>query len=157
MLPPVLGYDYWDETVISEDKPIQYGDLPEGVERAIAMWQISQDIRFVILARHSDDFGPRKYFFLRKTAGSDGIAQMFFFSELPSRAIGNTVLNAMADDAEALNNLAVLLYAEIANPREYHEATVRVMLNRSAEKGNAMAKRNLSILRENKGEMATVE
>ncbi|MBP5543397.1 MAG: bacterial transcriptional activator domain-containing protein [Kiritimatiellae bacterium] len=157
LLSPVLGYDYWDETVISEDKPIQYGDLPEGVERAIAMWQISQDIRFVILARHSDDFGPRKYFFLRKTAGSDGIAQMFFFSELPSRAIGNTVLNAMADDAEALNNLAVLLYAEIANPGEYHEATVLEMLNRSAEKGNAMAKRNLSILRENKGEMATVE
>lgn len=74
------------------------------------------------------------------------------FRELPSRAMGNAVLLSDKGDPAALNNLAVLLYAEIANPQNYNEENVAVMLEKSARAGNATAFCNLDVLHENRGE-----
>ena len=74
------------------------------------------------------------------------------FRELPSRAFGNTVLAAFSGDAEAMNNLAVLLYAGVANPGQYKDAPVVDLLQRSAAKGCETARYNLQVFYENRGE-----
>ena len=71
---------------------------------------------------------------------------------MPSRAIGNTVLAAFSGETDAMNNLAVLLYAEVANAHAYKEAVVIDLLKRAAAKGCATARRNLEVLRHNRGE-----
>ncbi len=72
------------------------------------------------------------------------------FEELPSRALGNTVLRAYAGDAEALNNLAVLHYSEVVNRLDYDETSVMMLLGVSAKLGCEQATRNLDVLRCNK-------
>ncbi len=64
------------------------------------------------------------------------------------------MLGAYAGDAEAMNNFAVLLYCEIANPRAYDEERVWNLLFRAAMKGCKTAADNLSVLRYNRGEEA---
>ena len=73
------------------------------------------------------------------------------FNELPSRAIGNTVLRSVTNDPVAWNNYAVLLYAEIANPQNYDEEEVAALLEKAARAGNATAFDNLDVLHENRG------
>ena len=51
-----------------------------------------------------------------------------------------------------MNNLAVLLYAEVANSGRYKEAPVLDLLERSAAKGCKAARRNLGVFHENRGE-----
>ena len=63
------------------------------------------------------------------------------------------MLAADAGDANALNNLAVLCYAGIANPGEYEESSVLKLLKRAALKGSATAMYNVGVLFENRGEM----
>lgn len=77
------------------------------------------------------------------------------FAQLPSRAIGNTVLRAWEGEPDALNNLAVLLYAGVANPDVYDEKAVVDLLQRAAQKGNAMASFNLDVLYANNGGRTT--
>ena len=62
------------------------------------------------------------------------------------------MLGAFAGEAEAMNNLAVLLYAEVANAHAYREDVVIDLLKRAAAKGCATARRNLDVLRYNRGE-----
>ena len=79
------------------------------------------------------------------------------FESLPSLAIGNTVLDAYAGNAQALNNLAVLWYCGIANPKDYDEKAVIDMLERSSQLGCAAAVYNLGILYYNRGEKDKAE
>lgn len=74
------------------------------------------------------------------------------FYGLPSRAIGNTVIAAYAGEADAMNNLAVLRYCEIANPMEYDEKSVIDLLRRAERLGCKVADANLGVLHENRGE-----
>ena len=137
------------KTVATDGTPLYKEDLPDGAESSMAIWCLPNRNVFCIKAYHNFPFAPRRYIFVRD--GNYDLPRVSF-SELPSRAIGNTVLRAFADDAEALNNLAVLLYAEVANYAEYKESVVVDLLKRSAEKGCATALRNLEVLRYNRGE-----
>lgn len=89
--------------------------------------------------------------------GEKNLRMPVAFMQLPSHAIGNTVLRAWKGDADALNNLAVLLYAGVANPDAYDEKTVVELLERSIRKGNKTAAFNLKVLRENNGEYGVSE
>ena len=51
-----------------------------------------------------------------------------------------------------MNNFAVLLYCEIANPKAYDEERVKDLLRRAAAKGCKTAADNLAVLRHNRGE-----
>ena len=113
----------------------------------MAVWQIAEDVYLCIRSRFDAGFASRDYFFIVK-----GKARAINFSELPSRAIGNAVLRSLEDDAEAINNLAVLLYCEVANSMDYDEEFVISLLKRSADLGCEQAKRNLEVLYFNRGE-----
>lgn len=138
-----------DKTIVTDGKPLTKADLPEDVEKAVAYWQLPSGDLFYIKAYHETDFGLRQYAFLRKD--SDKLPKVSF-QVFPSRAIGNTVLAAFADEAEAMNNLAVLLYAEVAHVDDHKEATIVDLLERAAAKGCATARRNLEVLRSNHSE-----
>ena len=102
-----------------------------------------------MLSRYKTGIAKRFYLFLKKD--DDDECDRIAFSELPSRATGNTVLRAFAGEADALNNLAVLLYAEVANPGDYSESQVLNLLERAAKTGNATARRNLEVFHWNRG------
>ena len=136
-------------TVMTDGAPLRKEDLPDGVEVAVAAWELSDGAWFAIKAFHYSDVAKRAYLFVKKD-DTDELGEINF-SELPSRAIGNTVLRTFAGESDALNNLAVLLYAEVANPGNYDESLVVGLLERAAKKGNAAAKRNLEVLNWNRG------
>ena len=138
-----------DKTIVTDGDPMTKDDLPEDVENVMAYWQLPNGDLFYIKAFHNTGFAAREYAFVRKD--NDDLPEVSF-QELPSRAIGNTVLAAFADEAEAMNNLAVLLYAEVANAHAYRESVVIDLLKRAAAKGCATATRNLEVLRHNRGE-----
>ena len=137
-----------DKTIVTDGDPLAKADLPEDVENAMAYWQLPNGDLFYIKAFHATGFAAREYAFVRKD--SDELPEVSF-QDLPSRAIGNTVLAAFAEEADAMNNLAVLLYAGIANAHAYKEAIVVNLLERAAVKGCATAGRNLEVLRHNRG------
>lgn len=142
--------DDWRVTLICERKPV-LEDLPEGVSLVLAMWQLADDMYIGILADHDTGFKSRKYFFT--VVNADKVSITFdYFDELPSLAIGNTVLGAHAGNSEALNNFAVLFYSGIANPKDYDENAVITLLRRSARLGCPVATYNLGVLYYNRGE-----
>ena len=137
------------KTVVADGAPLWRDELPEGVEKSMAYWHLPNGDMFHIEAFHNSGFAAKKYTFAHN--GADGWVEVSF-QELPSRAVGNTVLRAFAGDAEAMNNLAVLLYAEVANPFAYKEAPVIDLLKHAVEKGCTTAKQNLEILQYNRGQ-----
>ena len=141
----------WRATLITEQKPVSTENLPNGISQTLAMWQISNDTYIGILANHNTSLKSRKYFFTVVDANMQSLT-FDYFEELPSLAIGNTVLGAHAGNAEALNNFAVLFYSEIANPNDYDEDAVITLLRRSARLGCPTATYNLGVLRYNRGE-----
>ena len=145
----------WEATLITEDKPILKG-LPEGVSSVIAMWQVSDNVYIGIRADYNTGFKARAYFFAAAEGGKSN-GKIDSFESLPSLAIGNTVLDAYAGNAQALNNLAVLWYCGIANPKDYDEKAVIDMLERSSQLGCAAAEYNLGILYYNRGEKDKAE
>ena len=138
-----------ERMIMTDGRPLRKEDLPEGVNVSIAAWEIAEDVFFCIEAFHDSGFVSRDFLFLGK--GDDGLPSVTF-RELPSRAFGNTVLAAFSGDAEAMNNLAVLLYAEVANPGQYKDAPVVDLLQRSAAKGCETARYNLQVFYENRGD-----
>ena len=140
----------WEATLIAEDKPI-LEDLPEGVSSVIAMWRVSDNVYIGIRADHNTGFKSRAYFFAAAEGGKS-TGKIDSFESLPSLAIGNTELDAYAGNAQALNNLAVLRYCGIANPKDYDEKAVIDMLKRSSQLGCAAAVYNLGVLYYNRGE-----
>ena len=145
----------WEATLIAEGKPI-LEDLPEGVSSVIAMWQVSDNIYVGIRADHNTGFKARAYFFMAAEGGKSN-GKIDSFEGLPSRAIGNTVLDAYAGNAQALNNFAVLWYCGIANPKDYDEKAVVDLLSRSSRLGCAAAAYNLGVLYYNRGEKGKAE
>ncbi len=139
----------WSKTIVAEGAQMSLQSLPEGAESTLAMWQLTPRMYFGIKAELENGFGPRQYFFARISRGG---MTFDYFSELPSRAIGNAVLGADAGNADALNNFAVLFYAGVANRGSYEEEAVVKLLLRSAKAGNATAMRNIGVLYENRGE-----
>ena len=145
----------WEATLIAEGKPI-LEDLPEGVSSVIAVWQVSDNIYVGIKAYHNTGFKVRAYFFATAEGGKSN-GKIDSFEGLPSRAIGNTVLDAYAGNAQALNNFAVLWYCGIANPKDYDEKAVVDLLSRSSRLGCAAAVYNLGVLYYNRGEKDKAE
>ena len=137
-----------DKTVVTDGDPLKREELPKGVENSMAYWHLPNAVLFCITARHNSGFAARSYIFSCDVGDLPEVS----FQELPSRAIGNTVMSAFVGEADAMNNLAVLLYAEVANSGEYKEARVIDLLKRAAEKGCETANRNLDVLRYNRGE-----
>ena len=135
--------------LVVEGAPLRKEELPKGVSVSGAAWNISEKVCFCIQAFHETGYAAKSYAFVRREEG--GMPDVCF-DGMPSCAIGNTVLRAYEGDAEAMNNLAVLLYAEVANRGSYSEATVVDLLSRAAEKGCKTASRNLEVLRYNRGE-----
>ena len=146
-----LSADVWEKTVITDRPRPLPGSLPEGKTKALTMWQMSDGVYVGILVDHDTGFSVRQYFFTR-TDKQGKAKTVDHFEELPSCAIGNAVLGAYAGEAEAMNNFAVLLYCEIANPKAYDEERVKDLLRRAAAKGCKTAADNLSALRYNRGE-----
>ena len=138
--------------MVVEDGYVRFAEVPKGKSRTLAMWRIGDGLYFGISAAQRVPKGPRQYFFRRVDREIGEPLEIYCFRELPSPAIGNAVLGADAGDAEALNNLAVLLYAGVANPDEYCEAAVARLLRRAYALGCAQAGRNLGVLRYNRGE-----
>jgi len=127
--------------------------LPDGKTHTIGMWKISSTLCFCIVASFDSGMTAREYRFVGVEEKGNSVTSIITFQELPSRAIGNAVIGALRGDSEALNNYAVLLYAEVANPHMYDEAAVIELLRRAMELGNATAAHNLGVLYENRGEM----
>jgi tetratricopeptide (TPR) repeat protein len=145
----------WETTLIAENEPV-LENLPEGVSSVIAMWRVLDNVYVGIRADHNTGFKARAYFFAAAEGGKSN-GKIDSFEGLPSRAIGNTVLDAYAGNVEALNNLAVLWYCGIANPKDYDEKAVIDMLKRSSQLGCAAAVYNLGILYYNRGEKDKAE
>jgi hypothetical protein len=145
----------WETTLIAENEPI-LENLPKEVSSVIAMWQVSDNVYIGIRADYNTGFKARAYFFAAAEGGKSN-GKIDSFESLPSRAIGNTVLDAYAGNVEALNNLAVLWYCGIANPKDYDEKAVIDMLERSSQLGCAAAVYNLGILYYNRGEKDKAE
>ena len=146
----------WDEIEIVTGEQQDQDDLPEGKSATIAVWQIVGNIYFGIQA-NGGAFVDRTCYFVKLDKSTGKATHLASFRQLPSMAFGNAVIGADAGDAAAMNNLAVLLYAGIADYERYDESAVIKLLKRSAQLGNETAKRNLAILFENRGEDARME
>ena len=141
----------WDKIEIAADGHIKRDDIPDG-KITLAMWQIAESV-YLGVQGNVGTFRDRDYYFVTFDKVSGTATPLASFCQLPSRAIGNVVLAAEAGDANALNNLAVLCYAGIANSGRYEESAVLKLLKASALKGNATAMYNVGVLFENRGEM----
>ncbi len=146
-----LSVEEWEKIVITNRSRPLPGPLPDDKTMALTMWRMSEHVYVGVLADYDTKFSTRKYLFAR-TNESGKAKTVDHFEELPSRAIGNAVLGAYAGEAEAMNNFAVLLYCEIANPKRYDEGRVKDLLRRAAAKGCQTAADNLDILLYNRGE-----
>ena len=122
----------------------------------IDVYQIAESV-YLGVQGNIGMFRDRDYYFVTFDKASGTATPLAFFCQLPSRAIGNVVLAANAGDANALNNLAVLLYAGIANPNQYDESAVIKLLHRAAKLGCLLADSNLKVLHYNHGEAETVK
>ena len=127
-------------------------DLPKGIAQTIGAWKIAPTLYFVLVAEHRSEMGDRTYRFIETDEKTGHVSSVYTLTELPSRAIGNTILAARRGDPKALNNLAVLLYAEIVNAQDYDEDAVVRLLRRAMQGGEATAAYNLGVLYENRGE-----
>ena len=147
----VISDDAWSRYLIVEGKYVFDEELPEEKKLTMTVWQVADGVYFGIDANRCDGACFRKYFF-RTQDKNTGEWATYAFSNLPSLAIGNAVLAAERGDPAAINNYAVLEYAEIVNPGEYNEEGPTVLLEALAKAGNATAVYNLGVLAENRGE-----
>ena len=151
LLKDILEEKAIEGIYISErGKPPVPDEILDVYSSAIAMWWLEPDLYFAITAEYGTFFAERKYLFITTINGK--VASLDYFNELPSRAIGNTILAANEDDAEALNNFAVLFYSGVANSGSYDEKSVIKLLEKAARLGSETAKENLKVLYENKGQ-----
>ena len=146
----------WDEVEIVTGEQLDQDDLSEGKSATLAVWQIVGNIYFGIQA-NGGAFVDRTCYFVKFDKSTGKAMHLASFRQLPSMAFGNAVIGADAGDAVAMNNLAVLLYAGIADYERYDESAVIKLLKRSSQLGNETAKRNLAILFENRGADARME
>lgn len=142
----------WADYLIVEGECVRNDELPEGKTYTMAMWKITDGIYFGIRANRREGACRREYFFLPMDVETGKPMPMYYFLDLPSRAIGNTVLAAERGELDAINNLAILFYAGIGNPHKYNEEAVTVLLEGVAREGNATAAYNLGVMAENRGE-----
>ncbi len=122
-------------------------DLPQGKRLSCAMWEINSNLRFGVIADYDDRFERRRYFFAVVGGEKDEELTWDWFEEMPSRAIGETMLAAARHEPEAVNNLAVLMYAGICNPDRRSRPAVEKLLEFAAKGGCAEAAANLKALR----------
>ena len=141
----------WADYLIVEGECVFDEEFPPKKKHTITAWRIADGIYFCIDANRRDGACFRRYFF-RTLDKETGEGATYSFTDLPSLAIGNTVLAAERGDPEAIHNLAVLMYAEIVNPGEYSEEAVTVLLEGLAKRDHAMAVYNLGVMAENRGE-----
>ena len=138
--------------ICGEDPVLLPDDLPKGTLQTIGTWKILPTLYFAIVAEQRSQMGDRTYRFVETDEKTGRVTSVYSLAGLPSRAIGNTILAARHGDTQALNNLAVLFYAEIVNAQEYDEDAVVRLLRRAMQQGNATAAYNLGVLYENRGE-----
>ena len=141
----------WADYLIVEGEYVFDEEFPSEKKRTITAWRIADGTYFCIDATRRDGAYFRRYFFHTQDKET-GESATYSFSDLPSLAIGNTVLAAERGDPVAIHNLAVLMYAEIVNPGEYSEEAVTVLLEGLARRDHALATYNLGVMAENRGE-----
>ncbi len=145
----------WNHIRLAKRRPMGFDEPPKGITREVAMWMIQPTLYLCIVSDlGSWTMGFRKYVFMRVKEGEKSADEWDTFWQLPSRDIGNAVIGVHAGNPAALNNMAALSYAEIANPMEYSEKGVVQRLERAMKLGCAMAAYNLGVLYENRGEAA---
>lgn len=146
-----VSEEEWADYLVVEGKYVFDEEFPSEKKRTLTAWRIADGIYFCIDANRRDGAYSRSYFFRTQDKGT-GEDAAYSFSELPSLAIGNTVIAAERGDPVAIHNLAVLMYAEIVNPGVYNEEWPTVLLESLAKAGNATAVYNLGVMAENRGE-----
>lgn len=140
----------WSRTLIVEGDYVNDEALPGDKDATLTVWRLAEDYCLGIYASRCKGPHARLYCLMKIVRETGAARTLGIFNELPSRAIGNTVLRSVADDPVAWNNFAVLLYAEIANPQGYDEEKVAVLLEKSARAGNETAFYNFGVLHENR-------
>lgn len=145
----------WSKLLVVEGEFVFDEVLPEEKNFTVTMWQISEGVYFVILADRCGGACFRTYCIRTIDKKTGEVLSGHSFLDLPSLAVGNTVLAAVRGDPAAANNLAVLLYAGVADPGEYEEEPVIVLLESAAKAGNATAVYNLGVLDENRGDRSS--
>lgn len=145
-----------DSVWIIEEGTAKYEKRPVGKEAAVAMWSLRKDLYLLVQSEISKKW-QRTYTFLEIDPETGEELSSDSFRELPSPAIGNTLISAYAAEPDAVNNFAVLLYCGIDNPLHYDERKVIDFLTYAARKGNVTAKYNLGVLYENRGEKEKAE
>lgn len=126
----------------------------EGEEQpTFAAWKIAGNVYMAVGCSFSDRHQSRTFLIARTPGGEPSafisLAQMEF---LPTPAVAEAALGAIRGDAAALNNWAVLRYADVVDRQRYDEKGVLDDLMRSAVQGNVVAMRNLAVLHRNSGE-----
>ena len=153
MSAPAMRLDPKRVQVCGQDPVLLPDDLPEGIVQTIGAWKIAPTFYFAIVAEPRSEMGDRSYRFIQTNEKTGLVIAVYSLTELPSRAIGNTILALLRGDPKALNNLAVLLYAEIVNPQDYDEgAVVQILRLAALQGGEPTAAYNLGVLYENRGE-----
>lgn len=151
-----LGGDVWEKLAYVPKGWMN--EQPAERQHSFAAWQIAPKTYLGILCDWESGYQTRTYMFAQTpTAEASSAIAVESFDAPPARAVGNTVLAAARNEADAQNNLAVLLYGEVASPGDYEEPKVARMLMKSARQGNVTAMRNLAILYTNRGEPARAE
>lgn len=131
---------------------VQAEALPEGKDITLAAWQLSPSCFFGVFSYFGVRQHPRQYVFRTVDQASGEVNVQLQLNELPSLAIGNSILKFFDGDPVACNNIAVLLYAGILNPCQYDEDAVTEFLEHAAKSDNATAVYNLGVMAENRGE-----
>ena len=146
-----IDADGWERVFYVEGKYSECGDIPEKYESTFAMWKIRENLYFTMQGQRRGSKGSCDYGFIKLEDGTGSGVNLGVFRELPSAAIGNTVIGTDDRDPEAMNNMAVLLYEGIANHHHYDDETVLMLLEQAAKLGNAAAIYNLGVFEENHG------
>ena len=139
-------------TYVVEGDFVSLNELPDGMENTLVAWRLTERYYFGVFAYLGDGRNIRQYVFREINRKTGEIGTLALLNELPSRAIGNTILSAGIGNPVACNNLAVLMYAGIVNPYCYDEDTATEYLEYPAREGNATAAYNLGVMAENRGE-----
>lgn len=134
---------------IEEDRPER---LPKGKMCALTMWEVRPGLYLLEHAWPLMPKGERYYVMIKYDVQKKRSITFDRFRDVPSYAIGNTMLRVESGDSEAINNFGVLFYEGIANADHYEEGAVILLLQRAATAGCALAEYNLGVLYYNRGE-----
>lgn len=112
------------------------------------VWVLGEDY-IVMVGKHPDEPLPCRDFVFAKLDPSTGkIIRSDYVSGFPTKEIANTILRAFECDPIAINNVAVFMYASLADKRDFDPEEIDAILKLAEEAGVEEAKRNREILKD---------